>query len=672
MPESHLRKLVAILAADIAGYSAPMGSDEARTVRDLKGNQTVVLPMIREFGGRIIDTAGDGLLAEFASVVGAVDCAVAIQGKMAERNATIEPERRMRECGGRIIDTAGDGLLAEFASVVGAVDCAVAIQGKMAERNATIEPERRMKFRIGVNFGDVIYDEAHIYGEDINIAARLGGIAEPGGILISRQVFDQVHDKVTHNFRNSGQKNLKNISKPVEVFEVDGVRGTDTALRKLVAILAADIAGYSALMGSDEARTVRDLKGNQTVVLPMIREFGGRIIDTAGDGLLAEFASVVGAVDCAVAIQGKMAERNATIEPERRMKFRMGVNIGDVIYDEARIYGEDINIAARLEGIAEPGGILISRQVFDQVHDKVTHNFRNLGQKYLKNISKPVEVFEVDRVRGTDTAPGYKLATLLQQEIKYCLAHDGVRLAYATAGAGPALVKSANWMNHLEYDWESPVWRHLVRGLAKDYTLIRYDARGNGMSDWDCGEVSLDAWVSDLETVVDAVGIKRFPLLGLSQGCAVSIAYAARHPERVSYLVLYGGFALGGKKRSQGEKEKRDAMTALMRLGWGFDNPAFRQMFTALFIPGGTKEQVDYFDELQRRSTSPEYAARYFDVCGDLDVDPSTRQSDCADARDACARRFNGSVRTRSPDGCWNSWRQIHRTPGSEPSLHGA
>src|SRR5438270_667455 len=125
--------------------------------------------------------------------------------------------------------------------------------------------------------------------------------------------------------------------------------------RRLAAILAADIAGYSALMGSDEARTVRDLKGHQAVVLPMIGEFGGRVIDTAGDGILAEFASVVGAVDCAVAIQGQMAERNVTIEPERRMQFRIGVNIGDVIYDEARIYGDGINIAARLEGIAEPG-----------------------------------------------------------------------------------------------------------------------------------------------------------------------------------------------------------------------------------------------------------------------------------------------------------------------------
>src|ERR1700741_86806 len=126
--------------------------------------------------------------------------------------------------------------------------------------------------------------------------------------------------------------------------------------RKLAAILAADIAGYSALMGSDEERTVRDLKGHQAVILPRIASHGGRIIDTAGDGILAEFASVVNAVECAVAIQKIMAERNAAADPARRMQFRIGVNIGDVIYDEARIYGDGINIAARLEGIAEPGG----------------------------------------------------------------------------------------------------------------------------------------------------------------------------------------------------------------------------------------------------------------------------------------------------------------------------
>ena len=389
--------------------------------------------------------------------------------------------------------------------------------------------------------------------------------------------------------------------------------------RKLAAILAADIAGYSALMGSDEPRTVRDLKGHQAVVLPMVGEFGGRIIDTAGDGILADFVSVVSALECAVAIQAKMAERNAPIEPERRMQFRIGINIGDVIFDEARIYGDGINIAARLEGIAEPGGIFISRQAYDQVEGKLALSFRKLGPQNLKNIVKPVEVFAVDGIGGSTQARRPDAATL-KQEIKYCRAPDGVRLAYASTGSGPPLVKAANWMNHLEHDWESPIWRHVLRGLSKDHTLVRYDARGNGMSDWDVDELSTDAWVSDLETVVDAAGVERFPLLGISQGCAISVAYAVRHPERVSHLVLYGGFALGGKKRSPSEKEKRDAMATLMRLGWGADNPAFRQMFTAQFMPGATQEQADYFNELQRRTTSPECAARYFDIVGDFDV----------------------------------------------------
>jgi pimeloyl-ACP methyl ester carboxylesterase len=181
-------------------------------------------------------------------------------------------------------------------------------------------------------------------------------------------------------------------------------------------------------------------------------------------------------------------------------------------------------------------------------------------------------------------------------------------------------VKSGNWMNHLEYDWESPVWRHVFRGLSRSHTLVRYDARGNGMSDWDVDTLSLDAWVTDLETVVDAVGVERFPLLGISQGGAVAVAYAVRNPERVSHLILYGAFALGGKKRAPAEKEMREAMTTLMRLGWGADNPSFRQMFTARFIPGGTHEQAEYFNELQLKTTSPECAARYFDVVGDFDI----------------------------------------------------
>ena len=208
----------------------------------------------------------------------------------------------------------------------------------------------------------------------------------------------------------------------------------------------------------------------------------------------------------------------------------------------------------------------------------------------------------------------------IDQKIDYCRTSEGVRLAYATAGSGPPLVKAANWLNHLEYDWESPVWQHVVHGLAQRHTLIRYDARGNGMSDWDVEGLSLEAWVSDLETVVDAVGVERFPLLGASQGCAVSIAYAVRHPERVSHLILYGGFALGEARRSPEKKQLHAAMATLMRHGWGSDNPAFRQMFTAQFMPGATPDQAAFFNELQRRTTSPDCAARNFEAAGQIDV----------------------------------------------------
>jgi len=253
------------------------------------------------------------------------------------------------------------------------------------------------------------------------------------------------------------------------------------------------------------------------------------------------------------------------------------------------------------------------------IEGKLAVRFRKLGPRDLKNIAKPVEVFAIDGIGRSDEAPLLNVPEAIQ-EINFCRAFDGVRLAYAISGSGPILVKSANWMNHLEYDWESPIWRHVFRGLSREHTLIRYDARGNGMSDWDVDELSLDAWVSDLEAVVDAAGAERFPLLGISQGAAVSVAYAVRHPERVSHLVLYGGFALGGNKRAPAERERRSAMTTLMRLGWGADNPSFRQLFTALFIPGATHEQADGFNELQRRTTSPECAARYFDVVGDLDI----------------------------------------------------
>ncbi|MET0441313.1 MAG: alpha/beta fold hydrolase [Casimicrobiaceae bacterium] len=209
----------------------------------------------------------------------------------------------------------------------------------------------------------------------------------------------------------------------------------------------------------------------------------------------------------------------------------------------------------------------------------------------------------------------------LTQQIRFGASADGTRIAYATAGTGAPLVKVSNWLSHLEFDWQSPVWSHLLRELSTGHMLVRYDERGCGLSDWDA-ELSFDAWVRDLETVVDACGLARFPLLGTSQGASIAIAYAVRHPERVSHLILHGGYARGRLfwERSPFSQEEAEVMIRLAELGWGQDNPAFRQFFTTQFIPGGSPEQHQWFNELERISTSPRNAGRFMRVFNAIDV----------------------------------------------------
>jgi pimeloyl-ACP methyl ester carboxylesterase/DNA-binding CsgD family transcriptional regulator len=210
----------------------------------------------------------------------------------------------------------------------------------------------------------------------------------------------------------------------------------------------------------------------------------------------------------------------------------------------------------------------------------------------------------------------------IKQRIRLCTAHDGVRLAYATTGQGPPLVKVGNWLTHLEFDLQSPVWGYLFQALSQDYTLLRYDQRGTGLSDQNVNSFEFEDQVRDLEAVIDAARVQRFPLLCISQGTPVGIAYAVRHPGRVTHLVLHGGYARGRRKRSDDPKavEEADAMLKLMELGWGRNDPAWRQFFTTQFIPGGTPEQHDWFNELQRVSTSPANAVKMLRRFEEVDV----------------------------------------------------
>ena len=210
---------------------------------------------------------------------------------------------------------------------------------------------------------------------------------------------------------------------------------------------------------------------------------------------------------------------------------------------------------------------------------------------------------------------------LRKQNIGFCRAPDGARIAYATVGEGPPLVKAANWLNHLELDWGSPIWGQTFSACANGRTFIRYDERGNGLSDWDVDDISFEAFVRDLEAVVDALGLERFPLLGISQGCAVSVEYAARHPERVSALILVGGYATGWRiGTSPEEQARREAVLTLTRHGWGTSNPAYRHIFSQTFMPDANPEDLEWFDEFQRQTTSPDNAVRFQEAFGMIDV----------------------------------------------------
>ena len=395
--------------------------------------------------------------------------------------------------------------------------------------------------------------------------------------------------------------------------------------RRLAAVMAADMVGYSRLMEADEEGILVRQKAHRTELIdPEITRYRGRIVKTTGDGMLAEFTSAQDAVRCAIDIQTGMTRRELDQDDDRRIQYRVGINLGDVVFDDGDIFGDGVNVAARLEGLAEPGGVCISDIVHQTVLDRLNEPFRDMGGQRVKNISRPIKVWQWT----SDAPPERETPEVgLKQRVQFTASADGTQIAWASVGEGPPVFKAPNYLNHIEYEWTSPIWGPFLAEFARKNRLVRFDQRGNGLSDWDIGKISPDAMIEDMEAVVAAAGLERFALFGISQGAAFSVRYAVKHPEKVSCLILFNGYTRGRRARGDAEDDSlHNAAQMMIREGWGSTNPIYRNFFTSSFLTDAPQEIKDSFDELQRISCSAENVMRIADMNSLIDNSDYARQ----------------------------------------------
>ena len=390
--------------------------------------------------------------------------------------------------------------------------------------------------------------------------------------------------------------------------------------RRLSAILALDVVGYSSMMQRDAAGLLASLNAIfRSVVTPAVAAAEGRVVKLLGDGVLIEFPAAAQALRCAVRIQQELRRPDSPYRSPEPIKLRAGLHAGDVVVEGDDIFGDGVNIAARLQSAAQPGGILASRIFCDLAGSDIPVRLRREGAHSFKGIAQPIEVLSVD---FTDPEVAARRASMAQaQEIRFCTSKDNVRLAWTVNGDGRTVVKAPNWIGHLELDWHNPGFAPITTAIAEQWRLVRFDARGTGLSDWDLEEISFDHFVGDLERVFDAAEVERAPILAISQGCAIAAGFAVRRPERVSAIVMIGGFPVGrAKRRSPKDRVRAKAMQAMMAAGWDDDYPSLRDLLAQIIIPGASEEERRQYAEDMREMISPENLGRYRDVIDNLDV----------------------------------------------------
>lgn len=390
--------------------------------------------------------------------------------------------------------------------------------------------------------------------------------------------------------------------------------------RRLAAILSLDVVGYSRMMQGGSNSLLKTLNSlYRDLVTPVVEQRNGRVVKLLGDGALIEFPSAGKALEAAIAIQTQLRDPDQPYMVPERIQLRAGLHVGDVTVEGDDIFGDGVNIAARLQAAAEPGGVLVSRMLCDLAGSDFTKRLHGEGLHTFKGIVQPIEVLSVDFTDEIACKSRFTFAKA--QEIQYRRTDDGVNLAWSASGEGPPVVKAPNWVGHLELDWRNPGMAPICTSIAQHHRLIRFDARLNGLSDWEAQTCTFDRFVDDLEEIYEAAEIEKAPILAMSQGAAVAAAFAARRPERVSAIVMIGGFPVGRAKRtSQKDAERASALKQMMTAGWDDDYPSLRDLMAQIIVPGASQEAQKQYAQDMRKMISPENMGRYRDVIDHIDI----------------------------------------------------
>jgi class 3 adenylate cyclase/pimeloyl-ACP methyl ester carboxylesterase len=397
---------------------------------------------------------------------------------------------------------------------------------------------------------------------------------------------------------------------------------------KLAVILHCDVVGSTALVTIDERLAHERIKDAFKRLSEIISAYGGTTHELRGDALLAEFERASDAVTAALAFQHSNSAFNQNLEDDVQPDARIGIALGEVVIADSTLTGTGVVLAQRLEQLAGVASVVIQGAVKEAIPHRLPFEYEFLGEQSLKGFDEPVRAFAVKLIEGESLsapeAPKTSVSEIGladQSPVQYCSSPDGVSIAHTKVGEGYPLVAVGSWMTHLEEDWANPMWGHYLSNLAQDFTVIRYDQRGNGMSDWDNVDISFDRMVDDLKAVIDCYDYEKVALFGPSQAASVSIAYAQQYPEKVSHLILYGAYARGRCKRGSPEGiEESKALVTLIRQSWGRDNPVVRQMITSLFMPDATQEEASWFNEFQKTCGPGENIARFREMFDDIDI----------------------------------------------------